>query len=145
MKPSGVLNFENVPNDAGDPDVKVYVNGDLVESGGGGSSIGKYATVTLECDDTYDEVYVPCDTQYPPGADVCWGIQYLTVTDGKAKVLLLDGATDDATRLYNIEAKKNDSYYTGTPVSATGGCTVEDGSVFVTGDGTVTLTFVPSM
>lgn len=36
MKPSGILNFENVPQDAGDPDVKVYVNGELVETGGGG-------------------------------------------------------------------------------------------------------------
>ena len=54
MKPSGVLNFENVPTDAGDPDVKVYVNGDLVETGGGGSSDFALATLTIgnniQCD-----------------------------------------------------------------------------------------------
>ena len=38
MKPSGILNFENVPAGADDPDVKVYVNGELVETGGGGGS-----------------------------------------------------------------------------------------------------------
>ena len=145
MKPSGVLNFENVPADAGDPDVKVYVNGDLVESGGGGASIGKFVTVNLICDDTYDEVYVPCNTQYPAGDVVCWGIQYLTVTDGKAKVLLLDGAADDATLLYSITAMKGEFYYDGTPVSATGGCEIVDNQVLVTDDGTVTLTFTPSM
>ena len=48
MKPSGVLNFENVPADAGDPDVKVYVNGDLVETGGGGSGIPIVKTATVK-------------------------------------------------------------------------------------------------
>ena len=36
--PSGILSFVAVPDDAGDADVKVYVNGELVESGGGGDS-----------------------------------------------------------------------------------------------------------
>lgn len=44
MKPSGVLNFENVPADASDPDVKVYVNGEEVSSGGGSSD---YTTATI--------------------------------------------------------------------------------------------------
>lgn len=46
MKPSGILNFENVPADAGDPDVKVYVNGSEVEIGGGSSDFTT-AAVTL--------------------------------------------------------------------------------------------------
>lgn len=34
--PSAVVSFNAVPEDAADPDVKVYVNGELIESGGGG-------------------------------------------------------------------------------------------------------------
>lgn len=37
MKPSGIVSFYNVPADAGDPDVKVYVNNELFETGGGSS------------------------------------------------------------------------------------------------------------
>ena len=47
MKPSGILNFENVPADAGDPDVKVFVNGEEVSAGGGGDSDFTTATVTI--------------------------------------------------------------------------------------------------
>lgn len=47
MKPSGVLNFENVPQDAGDPDVKVYVNGEEVSTGGGGDSDFTTTTITV--------------------------------------------------------------------------------------------------
>lgn len=50
MKPSGILNFENVPQDAGDPDVKVYVNGELVETGGGGKSDFTVANVSIGAD-----------------------------------------------------------------------------------------------
>lgn len=50
MKPSGILNFENVPADADDPDVKVYVNGELVETGGGDSS--DFTTAVVTSDDT---------------------------------------------------------------------------------------------
>ena len=44
MNPSGILSFWQVPEDAGDPDIKVYVNGELVETGGGG---GDFSTCTV--------------------------------------------------------------------------------------------------
>ena len=37
--PSAVVAFENVPADAADPVVDVYVNGEKVDSGGGGGGI----------------------------------------------------------------------------------------------------------
>ena len=49
-KPSAVVSFNAVPEDAADPDVKVYVNGELVESGGGGSGDLSIATVTIGAD-----------------------------------------------------------------------------------------------
>lgn len=45
MKPSGIVSFYNVPADAEDPDVKVYVNNELVETGGGGG--GDFSTCTV--------------------------------------------------------------------------------------------------
>ena len=45
MKPSGIVSFYNVPDDAGEPDVKVYVNNELVETGGGGG--GDFSTCTV--------------------------------------------------------------------------------------------------
>lgn len=61
MKPSGILNFENVPADAGDPDVKVYVNGSEVEIGGGGDSdlTTCELTVTTSGDAYYDSITAP--------------------------------------------------------------------------------------
>ena len=47
MKPSGIVSFYNVPDDAGDPDVKVYVNNELVETGGGGSDDLTAAKLTV--------------------------------------------------------------------------------------------------
>ena len=47
MTPSGILSFWNVPDDASDPDIKVYVNGELVEMGGGGESDFSLATMTI--------------------------------------------------------------------------------------------------
>lgn len=60
MKPSGILNFENVPADAGDPDVKVYVNGVKVNNGSGGDG-NMVITQTREgtiltLDKTYKEI-----------------------------------------------------------------------------------------
>lgn len=46
MKPSGIISFYNVPDDAGDPDVKVYVNNELVEIGGGGGE-SDFSLVTM--------------------------------------------------------------------------------------------------
>lgn len=56
MKPSGIVSFYNVPADAEDPDVKVYVNNELVESGGGGSSDLSICTMTIG--ENYDRNYV---------------------------------------------------------------------------------------
>lgn len=48
--PSGVFNYTQVPDDAGDADVKVYVNGEEVSAGGGGGDTVKIATITTAVD-----------------------------------------------------------------------------------------------
>lgn len=58
MKPSGIINFENVPADAGDPDVKIYVNGEEVSSGGGGGDFTT-AVITTAADAGTDNVTAP--------------------------------------------------------------------------------------
>lgn len=55
MKPSGILSFWQVPEDAGDPDIKVYVNGELVETGGGSSDFTT-CTVTPKDKGLYAEI-----------------------------------------------------------------------------------------
>lgn len=55
--PSAVVAFENVPDDAADPVVDVYVNGEKVSSGGGGADFVR--VIPLIDDDGY---FVPEET-----------------------------------------------------------------------------------
>lgn len=57
--PSAVVSFNAVPEDAADPDVKVYVNGELVESGGGGGGDLSTCKVTFDADSSTGSLKLP--------------------------------------------------------------------------------------
>ena len=78
MKPSGLLSFWQVPEDAGDPDVKVYVNGELVEAGSGSGDFTT-ASVTLTGNDV-----------------ILVNVAYLVTSDGETQLVTSDAMTPEA-------------------------------------------------
>lgn len=116
MKPSGIINFENVPADAGDPDVKIYVNGEEVSSGGGG---GDFSTCTVTPGTDGIETFLPVvdeenDTikmQYSPSDPV--------------KVVLYKGSLQVDTLQLVVDDISGDAVYDSDNdiVTVTGDCT----------------------
>lgn len=65
--PSAVVSFNAVPEDAADPDVKVYVNGELVESGGGGGGDLSACKITFDAESGSGYVDVAYFIEIPDG------------------------------------------------------------------------------
>lgn len=128
MKPSGVLNFENVPADAGDPDVKVYVNGAEVSAGGVGDSDFSTAEVTITIsDENVNAIIIPIATDnddYGETADT--GI----AASGTYSVILYKGKALGAIDATVPPIMLN--------ISLTGDIAYEDDLV-ITGNGTITI------
>lgn len=122
MKPSGILNFENVPADAGDPDVKVYVNGSEVEIGGGGDSDFTTAVMTVA---DYEGMMFPAS---PP---------QLFNEEGNAGAYVESSV---AAGEYTIVLYKGKCLFVTdcSSVTVTGNATFDDGFILATGDFSVT-------
>ena len=126
MKPSGILNFENVPADAGDPDVKVFVNGEEVSAGGGDSDFTT-ATVTIATglgirnfllpEIVDNEEYVAILCAYPAPASILDDGEYL-VPLYKGKLVIENAGIQELT--------------------ITGDATFEDYMLTITGDCEIT-------
>ena len=126
MKPSGILNFENVPLDAGDPDVKVYVNGELVETGGGSSDL-TLATITIAEDSDTEYLsamaYVDGDAIKTMAAMECSAGDTFTVPLYKG-TFVLQGPTSNLTVTGDAEITSMEGYL-GNVVVITGDCTLK--------------------
>lgn len=132
MKPSGIVSFYNVPEDAGDPDVKVYVNNELVESGGGGGD-GDFttATITLANPDN-EETHM---RGYYPIVDESKGIVLSRINIGGNDVTCLANNASYTVPLYkgkytgiglSLEEMEisGDAEYDGEYLTVTGDCTI---------------------
>lgn len=123
MKPSGIVSFYNVPADAEDPDVKVYVNNELVESGGGGSSDLSFCNLTIGED--FDRT--PISLTLP----------YLSDLEGSEALVV---GTQFNTGVYKIPLYKGvcvgSAAY--TSITATGDVVYDGGALIITGDCEIT-------
>ena len=118
--PSAVVSFNAVPEDAADPDVKIYVNGELVESGGGSSDITT-ATVKLSNDSSSGYISMP----------LCYDLEGYTGLYGLGPVAA-DGE-------YTVALYKGAAYInviTGTDVLSvvSGDAELDENAIKVTGD-----------
>ena len=124
-KPKGVLSFWNVPADADDPDIKVYVNGALVE--GSSSSDISIATITIREPDVIVNPDARLTVAYLDDYDNC-------VKATGEIISLQDGAI---IRVPLYKGKQIGSY--SGLISSTGGVTLDgEGWIIITGDGEIT-------
>ena len=132
MKPSGILNFENVPADAGDPDVKVYVNGSEVEIGGGGDSDFTIAVVTIN---NTGETDLKLLASYIVGDDIDI-LPNVPVDDDdttELQLILYKGSLRTALLTPDQQILKENIATTGSIEASA------EGMLTITGDGTITV------
>ena len=113
MKPSGIVSFYNVPDDAGDPDVKVYVNNELVETGGGGESDFTTCEVTFT-NTAASYVYIPELVDTEPAALATFGEKaagVYTIALYKGMAVIKTGAIVDDTSGLIQEDDENTGRY----------------------------------
>ena len=136
MKPSGIVSFYNVPDDAGDPDVKVYVNNELVETGGGGSDDLNTAKLTVN---------IPQNNKNAKGFGTIATV-YAACINGNETTSYYEIPQDDETVTIDIVLYKGAAYveidtasYSGATVSGD----ITEISTFhytMSGDGVINLT-----
>lgn len=133
MKPSGVLNFENVPADAGDPDVKVYVNGSEVSAGGGGDSDFDTVKVTFVNNDTVKnlEPHISVIMESDGDKFIVADPLIMSETSEELDVVLYKGSADGG--LYMSGSVVTEG------VTVSGDIEYDDGYITITGNGTVTI------
>ena len=126
--PSGVFNYTQVPDDAGDADIKVYVNGEEVSSGGGGSSDFSTAKVTIINNDAN-------------------GINLYAAVVGENYMDCTDSVGGSASKEINIALYKGKAFailrtaggsLIDEDIETTGDIDFDDGDITITGNGTIT-------
>lgn len=125
MKPSGILNFENVPDDAGDPDVKIYVNGEEV-SAGGGSSDFTTATMTINTGSGVKGLLMPIIyDEEPAGIIETFPTTGSELEDGEYTIMLYKG-------FLGVEQHQ------GSSITVSGSAEAQDNMLLITGDFEIT-------
>ena len=128
--PSGVFNYTQVPDDAGDADVKIFVNGEEVSAGGGSSdfTVAKIS-VTNQHSDAIQLNIANADDDENTSSD---------------QINISGGSTVDN---INVILYKGNAYGTlfdsngqliEEDVTVSGDVEFDEGDVTVTGDGTIT-------